>query len=79
MKNSVHPIERKFSNGNTAQVVTVPSDFDPAEALKLLGIDTPKTLILLSGGGEDLDENLKARLFQQFSRGVARAAWTLAR
>ena len=66
--------EITFINGNHAQAVTVPIGKPVDEILKVLGIQYPKVLIMLIGGAGNLDERLKPRLLQLFSRGIARAA-----
>jgi hypothetical protein len=63
-----------FPNGNRAQMVLAPAGTPASTVLKALEIQPPKALILLSGGAADLAEALKPRLFQLFSRGIARVA-----
>ncbi len=63
-----------FPNGNRAQIVHVSSGTPVSTTLKALDVQSPKVLILLSGGAADLEEDLKPRLFQLFSRGLARVA-----
>src|SRR6185437_12713362 len=64
--------EEIFPNGNKAQLVTVPPDFSAANALRILDIQKPASLILLAGGGDKLEDN--PLLTQLFSRGIAPAA-----
>ena len=63
-----------FPNGNHAKAITVPIGKPVDEILKTLGVLYSKALILLIGGAGHLDERLKPRLMQLFSRGIARAA-----
>lgn len=63
-----------FPNGNRAQLVTPPAGTKAADILDALGIEQPKALVMISGGAAELDEALKPRLVQLFSRGIARAA-----
>jgi hypothetical protein len=62
-----------FPNSNHAKAVTVPIGKPVDEILKALGIPYPKPLILLVGAAGHLDERLRPRLTQLFSRGIARA------
>jgi hypothetical protein len=72
--------EITFPNGNRAQLVTVPAGAEAADILDALGIEQPEALIMITGGAASLDRDMKAndelrsRLVQLFSRGVARAA-----
>ena len=63
-----------FPNGNRALMVAPPAGTSASAILKALDIEQPKALILLSGGAAGLEEALKPRLFQLFSRGLARVA-----
>ncbi len=63
-----------FSNGNRAQLVAPLAGTNAADILNALGIEQPKALIMITGGAAGLDEALKSRLVQLFSRGIARAA-----
>ena len=63
-----------FANGNRAQLIAPPVGAKAADTLSALGIEQPKAIILISGGVADLDEALRRRLVQLFSRGIARAA-----
>lgn len=72
--------EITFPNGNRAQLVAPPAGTDAADILNALGIEQPEALIMITGGAANLDRDMKAndelrsRLVQLFSRGVARAA-----
>lgn len=66
--------EISFPNGRKAQSVTVSADTPADDAISSLMIETPKALILILGGAAGLDESLKPRLFQLFSRSIASAA-----
>ncbi len=73
-KNQIIKKEILFPDGNCAKSVTVSVD-TPADAIPgSLEIKQPRALILLFGGAAGLDESLKPRLLQHFSRSVARAA-----
>jgi hypothetical protein len=63
-----------FPNNNSAKLVTTSRGTPMATLIKSLEIAPPKTLILLIGGADKLDEQLTSRLTQLFSRGIARAA-----
>ena len=66
--------EEIFPNRNKARLVKVTLDAEAAEILDKLGLKQPKTLILLAGGGDELDKQLIPSITQLFSRGIARAA-----
>jgi hypothetical protein len=69
-----------FPNGNRALFVARPADADAADALRALDLEQPKAVIMIAGGAGSLDQameaddELKSRLVQLFSRGIARAA-----
>ncbi|MDM8554830.1 SLATT domain-containing protein [Desulfococcaceae bacterium HSG7] len=63
-----------FPNGNTAKLIKVPLNATPDDFLERLGLSPPKALIIIAGGTKDFDEKLKSRMYQFFSRGIARAA-----
>ena len=63
-----------FPNGNQALLVTPPTDTNPADMVNALGLKPPKAVIVLSGGAGHLEDELKPRLTQLFSRGIARVA-----
>lgn len=62
-----------FSNGNRAQLVAPPAGTPAASILKALDLGQAKALIMLVGGAAGLEESLKPRLVQLFSRGIAHA------
>ena len=62
-----------FPNGNRARLVAPPAGTPAASILKALDIEQPKALIMLVGGAAGLDESLRPRLVQLFSRGIAHA------
>jgi hypothetical protein len=45
----------------------------PAELIRALGIPTPKALLLILGGADEMDPSIAARLQQLFSQGLAPA------
>jgi len=63
-----------FSNGNRARLVTPAAGTPAASVLKALEIEQPKALIMIAGGAGGMDEALRPRLVELFSRGIARAA-----
>ena len=63
-----------FSNGNRARLVTPAAGTPAASVLKALEIGQPKALIMIAGGAGGLDEALRPRLVELFSRGIAPAA-----
>jgi hypothetical protein len=63
-----------FPNGNQALLVTPPTDTNPTDIVNALGLKPPKAIIMLSGGAGKLEDELKPRLTQLFSRGIARVA-----
>jgi len=59
----------------TAQIIHASPDITGNALVEQLNLSPkPKALIMISGGAGKLDEKLKPRLTQLFSRGVARAA-----
>ena len=64
----------RFPNGNEAVAVSPPAATKAAEILNALAIPPYKAVILIIGGADSVDEKLKPRLIQLFSRGIARAA-----
>jgi hypothetical protein len=73
--------EIPFPNGNRAHmVVAPPAGSDVSGILRALDIQPPSALIIISGGADGLDTamqdnpELRSRLIQLFSRGIARAA-----
>jgi len=65
-----------FPNGNRAQLVIPPAGANAVDTLDALGIEQPKSLLMLVGGAAGLDETLEPRLVQLFNRGIAKAAAT---
>lgn len=63
-----------FSNSNRAWLLAPPAGTHAASILKALDIERSEALIMLAGGAAGLDESLKPRLAQLFSRGIAWAA-----
>jgi hypothetical protein len=59
-----------FDNGNRAIIVTAPRDAGTKAILHLLGIPSPRAVILLFGGAAGLDDSRKARLATLFADGV---------
>ena len=66
--------EIKFPNGNRAQLVRAAAGTPAADILKKLGIEQPEALIMIFGGAAGLDDSLKPRLLQLFSRSIACSA-----
>jgi hypothetical protein len=55
-------------------LVTPTTDTSPADVINTLGLKSPQAIIMLSGGASRLEDELKPRLTQLFSRGIARVA-----
>jgi SLOG in TRPM, prokaryote/SMODS and SLOG-associating 2TM effector domain 1/Protein of unknown function (DUF4231) len=71
----IQPQEVVFPiNNNRVKIVQAPPGASASSLVKALGISQPQSVILLLGGADQLDETLKNRLAQLFSRGIARAA-----
>lgn len=70
--------EIEFPNGNRAKMLVVSDGANATEIVQALGLDKSKALIVLLGGAKGLDDTndaeLKSRLVQLFTRGIARAA-----
>jgi hypothetical protein len=64
-----------FQNGREAVVVLPHIKATGKEIVGALGIAPPKALILIVGGADSIDANLKPRLSQLFGRSIARAAF----
>jgi hypothetical protein len=64
----------EFPNGNRALAVQAGRGRQPSELLGALEMATPKPLLLLAGGADTLDENIRTRLAELLERGVVRAA-----
>jgi hypothetical protein len=74
------PISKKaiaFPNNNEAIAVFPPPGAKPEDIIAALEITGYKSVLLVIGGADNVDERLKGRLTQIFSRGVARAAATM--
>jgi hypothetical protein len=63
-----------FSNGNRSRLVAPAAGTPAASVLKALEIGQPKALIMIAGGAGGLDEALRPRLVELFSRGIAPSA-----
>lgn len=63
-----------FPNNQRATAIFPAADASPTDILAALDLKPHKTLILIIGGAEGVDEKLKPRLIQLFGRGIARAA-----
>lgn len=64
----------RFSNGHEARLVRACAGDQPDELLQALGVAAARTVILIIGGADGLEEAIKPRLKQVFSRAVVRAA-----
>jgi hypothetical protein len=64
----------RFPNDNEAVAVFPPAATKAAEIINALAIPPYKAVILIIGGADSVDEKLRPRLIQLFSRGIARAA-----
>lgn len=69
VKHAIH-----FSNNHSALAVLPTADNTVEEIIQALGISSPKAVILVIGGADDLDEKLIPRLTQLYGRGIGRAA-----
>lgn len=68
------PVEVNFENRNRARMVYPPMDAEARDIIKTLDIKQPEALILIAGTRGEIADDLKRRLQQLFSRGIARAA-----
>ena len=66
--------EITFPNGNRAHLIEPTLGTTAGAILQELDIPPPRAIILNLGGDVGLDESLKPRLTQLYSRGIARAA-----
>src|SRR5229473_3960674 len=66
--------EIRFPNDNRAVFVRASPNQDPADLIRALEVVKPRTLLVLIGGANDLDQRLTSQIEQLFSRGLARAA-----
>lgn len=63
-----------FPNNKRANAVFPATDASAADILATLNLKPHKTVILIIGGADNIDEKLAPRLIQLFGRGIARAA-----
>lgn len=63
-----------FPNGNNALSVTVAANTPSTDVLNTLRFQQPKTVIIVIGGANELDDSLKARLKFLCNLGIARLA-----
>ena len=63
-----------FPNNKRATAVFPTDDTSAGEILAALDLKPHKTVILVIGGADNIDEKLAPRLVQLFGRGIARAA-----
>ena len=63
-----------LENGNLANVVVATRSEKYGEILKALSIPEPKSLLIVIGGANNLDESTKATLLPLFSNGIAATA-----
>ncbi|MBN1991572.1 MAG: DUF4231 domain-containing protein [Anaerolineae bacterium] len=68
------PTEILFPDNRRARLVSPPAKTQPADIVQALNLAPPQAVIVLSGGAGNLEDSLKPRLFQFFSRGIARVA-----
>lgn len=64
----------RFPNGNEAKLVRAKADDVIDDLFGVIGISKQRSLILLLGGADHLDNALLPKLRQVFNRGIARAA-----
>jgi hypothetical protein len=63
-----------FPNNKRAVAVFPAADAKGADIIAALDLQPHKTVILIMGGADNIDDKLKPRLIQLFGRGIARAA-----
>lgn len=63
-----------FPNGRSAQLITASRDASPVEILNSLDVQPPPAVLVISGGGRNMEAGKARRLAPFFSLGVARAA-----
>jgi SLOG in TRPM, prokaryote/SMODS and SLOG-associating 2TM effector domain 1/Protein of unknown function (DUF4231) len=68
------PCTITFSYGHTAQILDVPRSMRAPEILAALGLNSSRPVVAIVGGASKLEERVKPRLAQLFSRAVARVA-----
>jgi hypothetical protein len=66
-----------FENNHEAIAVFPPPGAGAEDIISALNITSHNAVLLIIGGADSVDEKLKSRLTQLFSRGVARAAATM--
>ncbi|MDM8564896.1 DUF4231 domain-containing protein [Candidatus Halobeggiatoa sp. HSG11] len=66
-----------FPNKHSANLVKASSDVTPEQVMFKLPFTTPRSVIMMSGDTQGLDEATQQRLVQLFSRGLARTAINL--
>lgn len=64
----------KFSSHRGARLIIAPVDSKAANIVSALGVPQSQAVVMITGGADELAENLKPQLEQLFSRGIARAA-----
>src|SRR5437899_1242635 len=64
----------RFDNGNHAQMVAATGDTDPEDLLRELKLDQPEALILIAGGADALDDDLKPALAKLIEEAIVPAA-----
>ena len=72
--NTIKKENIRFSNNQQSILVFAATDSKPEELIKELEIKDYKAVILILGGADSIDDNLRPRLIQLFDRGIARAA-----
>ena len=63
-----------FANGNSPHAIKVPPVAEGQAVFEALKLERPKSLIMISGGADGMDPEIKPRLTQLFSRGLVPAA-----
>jgi hypothetical protein len=74
---SMSPIKTEiitFENSREAMAVFPPANAAAAEIIRALNPNVHKALLLIIGGADNLQDELKPKLTQLFGRGIARAA-----
>jgi hypothetical protein len=73
-----HPYQTiVFPNEHSAKLIKVSKDTTPEQAAFKLPLSIPKSLIMVSGDIQGLNESVQQRLVQLFSRGLAKTAINL--
>jgi len=68
------PKQIEFSNKNKANLVVSTGQTAATDLKNALGLSQPGPVLLLLGGDGELEDDLRPRVIQFFSRGIARAA-----